>query len=92
MSDNGKRRSDIRKNDNNRGVLLGKNVVQKIFDAHKYTVNSPGRTDRLKVDQVLTQDATGTMTWLEFEAIGIERIQVETAVTYVDTICSSPTS
>lgn len=38
----------------------------------------------LKVDQVYTQDATGTMAWLEFEAIGIDRIRVPLAVSYVD--------
>jgi aconitate hydratase len=64
---------------------MGKNVVQKIFDAHRvYGELTPGSQIGLKVDQVLTQDATGTMTWLEFEAIGIERVQVETAVSYVD--------
>ena len=38
----------------------------------------------LKVDQVLTQDATGTMVYLQFEAIGLPRIQVPLAVSYVD--------
>lgn len=64
---------------------MGKNIVQKIFEAHKvYGELKPGAQIGLKVDQVLTQDATGTMTWLEFEAIGINRVQVETAVSYVD--------
>ncbi|HTZ17284.1 MAG TPA: aconitate hydratase [Dissulfurispiraceae bacterium] len=64
---------------------MGKNIVQKIFEAHRvYGELVPGSQIGLKVDQVLTQDATGTMTWLEFEAIGIERVQVETAVSYVD--------
>ncbi|HSW64008.1 MAG TPA: aconitate hydratase [Dissulfurispiraceae bacterium] len=64
---------------------MGKNIVQKIFDAHKtYGELAPGAQIGLKVDQVLTQDATGTMTWLEFEAIGIDRVQIETAVSYVD--------
>ncbi len=64
---------------------MGKNIVQKIFEAHKvYGELAPGSQIGLKVDQVLTQDATGTMTWLEFEAIGIDRVQVETAVSYVD--------
>ncbi|MBI5187496.1 MAG: aconitate hydratase, partial [Nitrospirae bacterium] len=36
------------------------------------------------VDQVYTQDATGTMTWLEFEAIGIDRVKVPLAVSYID--------
>ena len=64
---------------------MGKNIVQKIFEVHKvYGELTPGAQIGLKVDQVLTQDATGTMTWLEFEAIGIGRVQVETAVSYVD--------
>jgi aconitate hydratase len=64
---------------------MGKNIVQKIFEVHKvYGELAPGALIGLKVDQVLTQDATGTMTWLEFEAIGIDRVQVETAVSYVD--------
>ncbi|KAF0182206.1 MAG: aconitate hydratase 1 [Nitrospirae bacterium] len=64
---------------------MERNIVQKIFDAHKiYGELAPGSQIGLKVDQVLTQDATGTMTWLEFEAIGIDRVQVETAVSYVD--------
>ncbi|HMK61858.1 MAG TPA: aconitate hydratase [Dissulfurispiraceae bacterium] len=64
---------------------MGKNIVQKIFDAHMVSGDlAPGSQIGLKVDQVLTQDATGTMTWLEFEAIGIERVQVDTAVSYVD--------
>ena len=64
---------------------MGKNIVQKIFEVHKvYGELIHGSQIGLKVDQVLTQDATGTMTWLEFEAIGIGRVQVETAVSYVD--------
>ena len=64
---------------------MGKNIVQKIFEVHKvYGELTHGTQIGLKVDQVLTQDATGTMTWLEFEAIGIGRVQVETAVSYVD--------
>lgn len=64
---------------------MGKNIVQKIFEAHKVYGNI--RTDipvGLSVDQVYTQDATGTMTWLQFEAIGIDRIKVPLAVSYVD--------
>ena len=64
---------------------MGKNIVEKIFEAHKvYGELAPGSQIGLRVDQVLTQDATGTMTWLEFEAIGIDRVQVEIAVSYVD--------
>ena len=64
---------------------MGKNIVEKVFEAHK--VYGEIKTDApvgLKVDQVYTQDATGTMTWLQFEAIGIDRVKVPLAVSYVD--------
>jgi aconitate hydratase len=64
---------------------LGKNIAEKIFEAHKvYGELKPDSPVGLKVDQVYTQDATGTMAWLQFEAIGIERVKVPLAVSYVD--------
>ena len=64
---------------------MGKNIAEKIFEAHKvYGELKPDSPVGLKVDQVYTQDATGTMTWLQFEAIGIERVKVPLAVSYVD--------
>ncbi len=64
---------------------MGKNIVEKIFEAHKeYGEIKAGSQIGLKVDQVYTQDATGTMTWLQFEAIGIDRVRVPLAVSYVD--------
>ena len=64
---------------------MGKNIVQKIFEAHKISGEiKKGSLIGLKVDQVYTQDATGTMAWLEFEAIGIDRVRVPLAVSYVD--------
>ena len=66
-------------------VELGKNIVGKIFEAHKvYGILKPDTPVGLRVDQVYTQDATGTMTWLQFEAIGINRVKVPLAVSYVD--------
>src|SRR6059036_678184 len=44
----------------------------------------PGQEIALRVDQTLAQDATGTMAMMQFEAFGVERVQVETAVVYVD--------
>src|SRR5919205_2715193 len=44
----------------------------------------PGQEIALRVDQALAQDATGTMAMMQFEAFGVERVQVETAVVYVD--------
>lgn len=64
---------------------MGKNIVGKIFEAHKvYGILKPDTPVGLRVDQVYTQDATGTMTWLQFEAIGIDRVKVPLAVSYVD--------
>lgn len=44
----------------------------------------PGEEIGIKIDQTLTQDATGTMAYLEFEAIGIERVRTKLSVSYVD--------
>jgi len=59
--------------------------VQKIFESHLIEGNlSVGETVLLKVDEVYTQDATGTMAWLQFEAIGIDKVKVPLVVSYVD--------
>ncbi len=64
---------------------MGKNIVEKIFESHRlYGEPIKGKQIGLRVDQVYTQDATGTMAWLEFEAIGIDRVKVPLAVSYVD--------
>jgi aconitate hydratase len=64
---------------------VGRNLVQKIFEAHLLKGKlEPGETVSLRVDEVYTQDATGTMAWLQFEAIGIERVKIPLAVSYVD--------
>ena len=44
----------------------------------------PGKEIGLRVDQTLTQDATGTMAYLEFESMGIPRVKAELAVSYID--------
>jgi aconitate hydratase len=60
-------------------------VVQKILDAHivagKVVI---GEEVAVKIDQTLTQDATGTMAYLELEAMGINRVKTELSVSYVD--------
>lgn len=64
---------------------MGKNIVEKIFESHKaYGELRKGSPVGLRVDQVYTQDATGTMTWLQFEAIGIDRVKIPLSVSYVD--------
>jgi len=64
---------------------VAKNIVEKIFEAHKaYGELKTGNPVGLTVDQAYTQDATGTMTWLQFEAIGVDRVKVPLAVSYID--------
>jgi aconitate hydratase len=64
---------------------MGLNIVQKIFEAHRaYGETVPGSRIGLEVDHVYTQDATGTMAWLQFEAIGVPEVKVPLAVSYVD--------
>ncbi len=64
---------------------MGRNLVEKIFESHLLKGRLvPGETISLRVDEVYTQDATGTMAWLQFEAIGIDRVKVPLAVSYVD--------
>jgi aconitate hydratase len=64
---------------------MGKNVVQKIIDAHIVDgAPEPGNEVGITIDQTLTQDATGTMAYLQFEAMGFDRVQTEVSVSYVD--------
>ncbi len=64
---------------------MGKNIVEKIFEEHLIDGTLvPGEPVKLRVDEVYTQDATGTMAWLQFEAIGVDRVKVPLAVSYVD--------
>ncbi len=64
---------------------MGRNVVEKILQEHLvYGDTKTGSRAGLRVDQVYTQDATGTMAWLQFEATGTDRVKVPLAVSYVD--------
>ncbi|MFC1728996.1 aconitate hydratase [candidate division KSB1 bacterium] len=64
---------------------MGKNIVHKIFEKHLVSGSlKAGEPISLTIDQVLTQDATGTMAYLQFEAMGIPRIKTELAVSYID--------
>jgi len=64
---------------------VGKNLVQKLFETHlvggKLTVHED---IAISVDQTLTQDATGTMAYLQFEALGIPRVRTKFSISYVD--------
>ncbi|WP_096188038.1 aconitate hydratase [Evansella halocellulosilytica] len=61
------------------------NVTQKLIKEHLISgTMTPGEEIGLKIDQTLTQDATGTMVMLELEAMGIERAKTEASAQYVD--------
>ena len=64
---------------------MGKTIAQKIIAAHLVSGNmTAGEEIALKIDQTLTQDATGTMAYLEFETMGIPCVKTERSVAYVD--------
>ncbi len=64
---------------------MGKTIAQKIIDAHLVDGKAaPGCEVGLRIDQTLTQDATGTMAYLEYEAMGIPRVRTELSVAYID--------
>src|SRR5579863_10536748 len=61
------------------------NLVQKIITSHLVTGNPvAGEEVGIKIDQTLTQDATGTMAYLQFEAIGVPQVHTKLSVSYVD--------
>mgnify|MGYP005781811917 FL=1 len=64
---------------------MGKTIAQKILAAHLVDgTPSVGNEVGLRIDQTLTQDATGTMAYLEYEAMGIPRVKTELSVAYID--------
>ncbi len=64
---------------------MGKTLTEKILNAHIVDGEpAKGSEVGLKIDQTLTQDATGTMAYLEFEAMGIDRVKTERSVAYID--------
>ncbi len=64
---------------------MGKNIVQKIIDSHIVEGNPViGQQVGIRIDQTLTQDATGTMAYLQFEALGFDKVKTELSVSYVD--------
>jgi aconitate hydratase len=64
---------------------VGKSVAQKILESHLVSGKlEPGTEIAIRIDQTLTQDATGTMAYLQFEAMGIPRVKTELSVSYVD--------
>lgn len=64
---------------------MKQNLTQKIIAAHLVEGDmTPGREVAVRIDQTLTQDATGTMAYLQWEAIGLPRVKTELSVSYVD--------
>ncbi|NQU02616.1 MAG: aconitate hydratase, partial [Syntrophaceae bacterium] len=64
---------------------MGKTIVQKIIEKHLVSGSYVAGTEiGLKIDQTLVQDATGTLAYLQFEAMKIPAIKTELSVTYID--------
>ncbi len=64
---------------------MGLTLAQKILKNHLVCGEMiPGQEIGIKIDQTLTQDATGTMAYLEFEAMGVPRVKTEKSVAYID--------
>ena len=64
---------------------MGKTLTEKLIAAHLVSGSmEPGAEVALRIDQTLTQDATGTMAYLEFESMGIDRVKTKRSVAYVD--------
>ena len=64
---------------------MGQTLTEKILDDHLVEGElTPGEEIGIEIDQVLTQDTTGTLVWLQFEALGLEEVQTELAAQYCD--------
>ena len=64
---------------------MAQNVAQKLISSHLLSGEmAPGNEIGLRIDQTLTQDATGTLVMLELEALGLDRARTEVSVQYVD--------
>jgi aconitate hydratase len=66
-------------------TCMGNSVTQKILENHIVKGKfEPGKEIAIKIDQTLTQDATGTMAYLQFEAMGQSKVKTELSVSYID--------
>ncbi len=64
---------------------MAKNLTTKIIENHLIEGELiPGSPIAIRIDQTLTQDATGTMAYLQFEKLGLDRVKTEVSVSYVD--------
>lgn len=64
---------------------MGRTMTEKILASHlREGVLERGQEIGIRIDQCLTQDSTGTMVWLEFEALGLDRVKADLVVSYCD--------
>jgi len=64
---------------------MGKTITEKIIEAHIVSGRFvPGTEIGIRIDQTLTQDATGTMAYLEFESMQVPRVRTELSISYID--------
>jgi aconitate hydratase len=64
---------------------MGKSITQKTLEEHRVEGKfESGKEIAIKIDQTLTQDATGTMAYLQFEAMGMSKVKTELSVSYID--------
>nr|WP_297574591.1 aconitate hydratase [uncultured Peptostreptococcus sp.] len=64
---------------------MGRNIVEKILDKHLIEGELvAGTTAGIRIDRTLTQDSTGTMAYLQLEAMGIDRVKTKRSVAYID--------
>ena len=63
---------------------MGKTLAEKIIEGHLTEGTLDGEEISVKIDQTLTQDATGTMAYLQFESLGIPKAKTELSVSYID--------
>ncbi|NMA46650.1 MAG: aconitate hydratase [Lentisphaerae bacterium] len=65
--------------------MSGQTLIEKIIRAHVVEGDCvPGKEVKIRIDQTLCQDATGTMAFLELEAMGVDRVKTELSVQYID--------
>src|SRR5512141_2095652 len=66
-------------------IFMGKSLTRKILENHLLVGEYvPGKEIGIRIDQTLTQDATGTMAYLQFEAMGLKKVKTELSVSYID--------
>ena len=67
------------------GEKVGKTLIEKLIASHLVTGEMiPGKDVGLRIDHTLTQDSTGTMAYIQFEALGVPRVKTELSVSYLD--------